>query len=278
MSDLHLEFHSLADLPQSDILILAGDIFVASSMRNNATDARSRSDKKRYEKFCKEELSKFKYVLYVKGNHEHYGSLFESTTNILKDYLSKHAPNVSVLDNESIEIEGIKFIFSTLWATYGCNTQNHMLIQENMNDCHLIKTQLPSDDEVVDEFTHKIYGRKFTVFDIHKEHMKSIAFIENELKTSTLPCIIITHHAPSYLSLNETSNMDDAYCSNQHELIEKYKPKMWIHGHLHEQKTYKLYDTQLVSNCRGYWGYERCARTFDPSAADFNLEEIKDFR
>jgi Icc-related predicted phosphoesterase len=274
-SDLHLEFHALNDLIGGDILILPGDIFIATSMRKNASDANSRSEKKRYERFCKEELSKFKYVLYVKGNHEHYKSLFENTTDILKEYLSKYAKNVILLDNESIEIEGVKFIGSTFWATYGCNTPNHMLIQENMNDCHVIKTQLTSNDVYIDEFTHKMYGRKFTVFDIKNEHLKSIDFLENELKNTKLPCIIITHHCPSYLSLVDSGNMDDAYASNQHGLIEKYNPKMWIHGHTHDSKKYKIGETTIVSNQRGYFGLERCSRYFDLSEKDFYLEEVK---
>jgi Icc-related predicted phosphoesterase len=278
MSDLHLEFYTLKNIPKGDILILAGDIFIAAHMHKFHTDARSRSEKKKYEKFCKEELSKYKHILYVKGNHEHYQGNFENTSSILKEYLSLHAPNLTLLDNESIIIVGVKFIGSSCWSTYGCNTAKHMIIQEGMNDCHVIKTQLSSDDDYTDEFTHKIHGRKFNVFDINKEHEKSIKYIENELEAANnLPCIVITHHAPSYMSLMESRNMDDAYCSNQHKLIEKYKPKMWIHGHTHDTKKYKINETIIISNQRGYFGMERCARTFDPSAADFNLEDIRGY-
>ena len=274
MGDLHLEFHALKNLLERDILILAGDIFVAVHMHKFHTDAKSRSEKKKYEKFCKEELSKFRYVLYVKGNHEHYHGNFENTSSLLKEYLALHAPNVTLLDNESIEIEGVKFIGSILWATYGCNTQNHMLIQNNMNDCHVIKTQLSCGDEYLYEFTHKIHGRKMNVFDINNEHKKSISFIENELKTSTLPCIVITHHCPSFLCLEEGGDMSDAYASNQHKLIEQYKPKMWIYGHTHEPKHFRINDTLLINNSRGYFGMERVTNFFDTSFGDFNLEEI----
>jgi Icc-related predicted phosphoesterase len=270
VSDLHIEFHALKDLPEGDILFLAGDIFVAAHMRKNATDATSRGLKKRYEKFCKEELSKFKNIVYVMGNHEHYHGIFEDTSSILREYLSKHASNVMLLNNESVVLHGVNIIGSSLWATYGCNTTNHMIIQENMNDCHVIKTQNPLDDKYAC-FKHT---RKLNVFDINNEHQKSILFIENELSNTNLPCIVMTHHCPSYLSLEESGNMDDAYASNQHALIEKYKPKLCFHGHSHDSKTYIIYDTTIISNQRGYFGFERCSRFFNPSAEDFNLDDL----
>lgn len=271
ISDLHIEFHDICNLPPGDILILAGDIFVAAHMHKFHTDAISSSERKKYEKFCKEELSKFKHILYVKGNHEHYHGNFEDTSSILREYLSSHISNLTLLDNESIIIDGIKFIGSSLWGTYGCNTINHMFIQESMNDCLVIKTLLPIDDE----FNYGKKGRNLNVFDIYKEHMKSCNFIENELKDTKLPCIIITHHAPSYLCLDIGNKLSDAYASNQHGLIEEYKPKLWIYGHTHNPMQIKINETLLMTNPRGYFGMEQIAKYFDPSACNFNLKDIK---
>jgi hypothetical protein len=58
MSDLHLEFAPLSGLPGGDVLILAGDIWLVRDMRPEKNDAGSRSRRKRYVKFCREELSK----------------------------------------------------------------------------------------------------------------------------------------------------------------------------------------------------------------------------
>ena len=140
MSDLHLEFNTIAGLPAKDILILSGDIWLVPPMRPNAQDADSRKLRKRYIKFIKEELSKFKIVFLVMGNHEHYGSIFENTANILRDFLAAHCPHVILLDNSYYDWQGVRFIGSTLWATYGHGTAQHYLIQKGMNDFHCIRT------------------------------------------------------------------------------------------------------------------------------------------
>jgi hypothetical protein len=84
MSDLHLEFAPLSDLPGGDVLILAGDIWLYRDMRPERNDAGSRSRRKRYVKFCREELSKYRHVLIITGNHESYGDLYEEMDEVLR--------------------------------------------------------------------------------------------------------------------------------------------------------------------------------------------------
>ena len=70
MSDLHLEFADIT-LPGGDILILAGDIWLARDM---TTDGSANPDRrKRYVRFCQHELRKYARVLAITGNHESYG-------------------------------------------------------------------------------------------------------------------------------------------------------------------------------------------------------------
>src|SRR5271157_4487079 len=273
ISDLHQEYHAMQGLPGGDILFLLGDIWEIFQMFPNKTDQKSRGLRKNYIKFIKEELSKYETILYVKGNHEHFNIFWEDANKILLSFLAEHDINshIKLLDNNSIIIEGVKFIGSMLWATYGYNTINQAAIQVGMPDCSFIKTR----DYFDSNFETQMYGRNLQVKEIWEHHLVCRDYIEKELRERTLPCIVLTHHSPSYLALYETSNFDDAFCSNQHELIEQYKPKLWLHGHVHENKRYIIGETQLISNCRGYWGYERSARTFDSSAADFNLEEVK---
>jgi hypothetical protein len=47
------------------------------------------------------------------GNHEHYKSTFNKTGDILREALSDYK-NLHFLDNESVTIDGIKFVGSTL--------------------------------------------------------------------------------------------------------------------------------------------------------------------
>ena len=270
MSDLHMEFRGLSGLPGGDLLILSGDIWTVAPMRPKAQDANSRALRKRYIKFCVEELSKYSIIYLVMGNHEHYGGIFENTANILRDFLAIHAPHAILLDNEYREWEGVRFIGSSLWATYGFCTANEVAIQLGMNDCHQIRTMKPVDDYPVSS-----KGRTLLVNDIDQYHFQSRLFIKKALQKSSLPCVVITHHAPSYLCLGEGGIFSDAYASNQHKFIEKYKPVLWTYGHTHEDKHIKICDTLVVSNHRGYFGLERCANSFDPTAEDFLLEDVK---
>jgi Icc-related predicted phosphoesterase len=68
---------------------------------------------------------------------------------------------------------------------------------------------------------------------------------------------VITHHAPSHKSLPQAVKSDlgllcAAYASSLDELIIKSEPLLWIHGHIHQPQNYKIGNTRIVSNPRGY--------------------------
>ena len=92
ISDLHLEFDDLI-LPGGDVLILSGDICEAKNVKKDQYSEdvvqfkfeHKRSD--RYIRFFVEECAKYKHVIYVMGNHEHYGFRFDKTYNHLKENL-----------------------------------------------------------------------------------------------------------------------------------------------------------------------------------------------
>jgi len=43
-----------------------------------------------------------------------------------------------------------------------------------------------------------------------------------------------------------------AYASNLKELIIRYKPLYWIHGHIHTPARYKIDQTEIICNPHGY--------------------------
>ena len=120
--------------------------------------------------------------------------------------------------------------------------------------------------------------------DAYSEHGKAKKHLQKALgftKEQFLPTIVITHHAPSYLSKTMRfkyydESVDEAYYSNQHKLIED-NPQiyMWVHGHSHDSCHYQIGNTKIISNQRGYFPDERCSRGFGPEAEDFDLEEAK---
>ena len=90
---------------------------------------------------------------------------------------------------------------------------------------------------------------------LYNEHQKSLDFLRNNIVENS---VVITHHAPSELSIDE-KYADDfplnyAYFSNLESLIINYRPEVWIHGHMHSCSHYSIGDTRVIANPLGYPG------------------------
>jgi predicted phosphohydrolase len=258
ISDLHLELAEAPQLNGGDILLLAGDIWTAAHMENRGAARR------RFEAFCKKELSKYGLVFLVHGNHEYYGSTLEAAPLVIKEFLEEHGPHVVVLDSASHTVGGVCFIGSTLWATHGAgDPAAEFRIGEHLTDFRAIR-----------------FGDRFpfTPKTANTLHLKAIAFLKKELakaRRTGRTCIVITHHAPSFRSKAGRVyelDLDAAFYSDQEGLI-KANPQiaLWGHGHSHASCSYRIGETLVVSNQRGYVFSEADARFFDPAAADFIL-------
>lgn len=270
MSDLHLEFGDI-NLPGGDILILAGDIWTAKHMREKANDAESRKLKTRFMRFCLEELVKYERVFLVMGNHEHYGLNVKDTAGIIHEFLAKYAPHATLLDNDFRKEYGFMFIGSTLWACYGVpNPVQENKIANYMTDCRVIKINDPETG----------FERNALPSDLNKLHKKCKERIYMFLnKNVGTPKILITHHAPSWMSAKysgyEPSDTDYAYyCNLEKAFARKHRVKLAVHGHTHVSCMYTCHSSVVASNQRGYKGTEQCAKTFDPTDGDVDLEQL----
>jgi Icc-related predicted phosphoesterase len=261
MSDLHLEFHGLGDLPGGDVLILAGDIWCVRHMWN--------TDKQHdwYRRFCDVELGKYKHVLVTTGNHESYGFCIDDQDEAVRAFLSEYAPHARLLNNEVEVIDGVAFLGSPLWAPCGARDPSaEVMIRNSMNDFVHIKKDKGA--------------REFRPADAAQLHDQAVAWLRDELPKHGC-CVVFTHHAPSLLSARGSerfidARLDDAYCSNQHGLIEANSQiAVWIHGHTHRAERYRVGQTTILANPRGYFPSESIAREFDPSAIDFTIDEAK---
>lgn len=110
ISDTHNK-HGKITLPQGDVLIHSGDLTVSGS-EDETVDGLE---------WLQDQISKFKYVIYVEGNHDWFGYAHPS---LFEEIRSRVAPDVIHLRESSIEIENIKiygfpFIPTlTNWAFY----------------------------------------------------------------------------------------------------------------------------------------------------------------
>jgi hypothetical protein len=261
VSDLHLEFAD-CKLAGGDFIVLAGDIWTASPMNKFMNDATSRSLRKRYERFCWDELSKYNFGVMVAGNHEYYGGRLEDVPDTIRRFLADHAPHIRFLDNDYVTVNGITFLGTTLWAPSGMdNPVTEIAIQKGMNDFKRIHNGTAL----------------FTPADAGFLFRRNMGWLARNLeKYSRRNCVVVTHHSPTFLGVNDehaTSELIEAYCSNLHDLIEgNPQIKSWFFGHTHAVKDLRIGKTVVRSNPRGYHSYEAIASRFDSTAADIEIE------
>jgi predicted phosphodiesterase len=247
MSDVHLEFGFLPveNTENADVCILAGDIVVANHFTSDC------------KAFFESVSKKFKHVVYIMGNHEHYKGDFAKSYEQLQMHLSDFK-NVYLLEKESKEIEGHLFLGMTLWTNFNNeNPLSMMQCSSRMNDFRVIKNSK--------------YNRKLVPADVLEEHKLSFKFIGDvyDNNSKNLPIIVVGHHAPSKNSIKEPYRHDfhinGAYSSDLDSFIEQ-RPniKLWVHGHTHTEFEYMIGDTQIVCNPRGYLGHERGSQESEP--------------
>lgn len=269
ISDLHLEFSDLT-LPGGDVLILSGDVLEAKNLKLAdytpeivALNERTGIKNHRYCRFFYEECAKYRHVIYVMGNHEHYGFQLQKTYQHLKDNLPG---NIHVLEKERLEIDGVIFLGGTLWTdmnNFDQLTMYHM--KSMMNDYR----QITMHNEAKNVW-HRLTPER-TV----EEHVKTKQLFrhfleENRVTGAPKPVVVCTHHAPTKLSIKPKYEhdqiMNGAYSSDLSEFIlDNPEIKVWTHGHTHDPFDYSIGDTRIICNPRGYAGYESRATEFDPT-------------
>jgi Icc-related predicted phosphoesterase len=248
-------------LPGGDLLIVAGDAFEIGHFRLAENTGRNVFLVDRYKRFINEEFAKYKRVIYICGNHEHYHGYYDTNHEKLQSLLPN---NVHYLENQSVEIDGVHFWGATMWTDcHGRNPLTMETVQNGLNDFRLIKY----------EHNHRRHGywtNKFSVYDAIQENAYSV----QQLKTFLADhkddkVVVVSHHAPSALSVNEKYKQDfhlnGGYHNHLEDLImDNPQIKAWVHGHMHDPVDYMIGSTRVLANPRGYAGYEKQAEIFDP--------------
>lgn len=86
-------------------------------------------------------------------------------------------------------------------------------------------------------------------------HQESLQFIESSLLADSMPTVVVTHHLPHPRSIPERFKGDllnAAYASDLTETIRNGSPVLWVHGHTHDSFDYRILETRVVCNPRGY--------------------------
>ena len=281
-SDLHLEFETivLQNTEGADVLILSGDILVERDLdmydRRQVELGFMNKRSLRFHEFFQDVSEKFPHVIYVAGNHEHYHGDFKHTTNELKRKLA-YLKNVYVLDRDLKDIDGVKFIGSTLWTDMNNGDQltlYHMKAMMNdfqcvMNSNREVSYKVPDLlSEVPDKMIFKTRPAKFSPEDAFEEHIRCKQYIQvctAFLGEDPNKYVVVGHHAPSSQSIApqyvHQHLMNGAYYTELSEFIlDRPEIKLWVHGHMHDDFDYMIGDCRVICNPRGYIGHESRAR------------------
>ena len=229
LSDLHLSA-SPFDVPvtEADLVVLAGDI------------ARPKEAIKWAKQITKP-------VIYVPGNHEFYGSSIAATIYELKQ-LSLNS-NVHVLCDDALEIEGVRFLGTTLWTDF-------LLFGESgkQRDIAVDSAMLMIRD--FSRITVDDTGELFTPQDSASQFNHHACWLDNKLAEVFLgPTVVITHHSPSAKSIHPRfagSHLNTCFVSEAEWLFDGDRTALWIHGHTHDSFDYSIKGTRVVCNPRGY--------------------------
>jgi Icc-related predicted phosphoesterase len=270
-SDIHLEFGpiSLKNTKKAEVLILSGDICVAKDILDlDPHETRFDDKSSKIHKFFQECCARFKHVIYISGNHEHYNGDFAETFTVLRDRFG-YLVNLHILDKESVIINDIMFIGGTLWTDMNKEdgiTLMHM--KSMMNDFRCVKNSARK------RHFHDLNGNSqfqvanFTPEDAVEDHKKMLDYLKVMLEGKhDQKFVVVGHHAPSKASTHpryaDELTMNGGYSSDLSEFILDHPQiKLWTHGHTHEEFDYLIGTTRIVCNPRGYINYEDRADNF----------------
>lgn len=243
LSDLHLEFGQLPPVYKGrriddgvDVVVLAGDIAQGE-----------RGIRWARETFTTQE------IIYVAGNHEFYGHGIDALQDRMRE-VAQHM-EVRFLERNAATLGGVRFLGTTLWTDfelYGPDDREVVMILggDRMNDFRLIRTHRGMGREA----SVGITMRSFTPDDARQEHDLSAAWLDRELSQGDpAKTVVVTHHAPSRLSLHprwDGDGLSPCFVSDLPGLLGR--SALWIHGHTHDSFDYEVHVTRVVSNPRGY--------------------------
>ncbi|MDZ5453068.1 metallophosphoesterase [Labrys sedimenti] len=240
LSDLHVDNspYTLAPTPiGADAVIIAGD--VCNRLHDRALPW-----------LAQHVLPRGLPLIYVPGNHDFYRENVETELRKARDRARLEGIHL-LAEGETLTAGGVRFIGATLWTDYavgGSSFLGQVAAGMQMNDHKLIRTG-PN-------------YRRWQTRDALLSHGRHRSAIANTLaQPFDGPSVVISHHAPHPHSLWNnavTEPIDAAYASDLTSLIAEYRPRLWVHGHIHASRDYRVHETRIVSNPRGnIYAYRR---------------------
>ena len=157
----------------------------------------------------------YDHMLSINGNHDYFHTTFSDAKyhTILR------------------EVNGVRIAAATLWTDLSDNL-SWFYYKKGLIDCAYIS-----------DLTYEL------MVETHEMHKHFLFGMDAD--------IIVSHHAPTRKSVHEKYHNDPYNVCFANDLEKqilnmKKPPKLWIHGHTHDDFDYMIGDTRVICHPRGY--------------------------
>lgn len=231
-NDIHNEFdvYDIPVLPNEaeTILSIAGDIY----------------NRKCLMEWLRPLAARFKAIVCVLGNHDYWKGDVDKIPFEIQHWLDQNPlPNVHVLFDSHVMIDGVLFFGGTGWTDLNNRDPLTMINYKPFNDFRYIRC--------------RNYSKRWSpneMYDRHQHFKAKMRYVLDEQKD--VRTVVLSHHAPHQLSSDPRhQNFFDNgfYYSDLSSLILDYPQiVLWHHGHVHYKNIYQIGDTFVACNPRGY--------------------------
>ena len=150
------------------------------------------------------------------------------------------------LGTENVTIDGVTFFGSTLWTDFNKNNPvSKFRVGRALNDFYLV-ANFDTDKAL----------------EIHQRTVEKINWNAD---------VVVTHHMPILREHSRFPIDEITYgfcCTNLEQQIIDSKIKYWFYGHTHDNASYEVGKTQVMTNQQGY-RMEFMSKEYDPN---FSIE------
>lgn len=262
MSDLHLERGAL-ELPDPgpfDVAVLAGDI----AWPGSAVPRWVRSSRI---------LRRARAVVWVPGNHEYFDAVLPEQAQAMRAAASRDGtPPLHLLDGDAVVVDGVRFVGCTLWTDFQLRIDTPDGPRADAEAARATAGLRMADYRVIG-WPDEAGGppRRLRVEDTLALHRVQRDWLLEQLAAPfDGPTVVVTHHGPHRGSLAPRFAADWVSGAYLSELPEAFfdVPVLWVHGHTHTRRDYRVGRCRVLCNPRGYATVDRAVpenAEFDPA-------------
>jgi Icc-related predicted phosphoesterase len=227
-SDLHMDstFWAPNRIPAHDAMVVAGDVDRSAGDTEQTLLMLARWSPAP--------------IVFVPGNHDVHDVALDAWDRGNEDLLDR---GIHVLSSgQSVVIDGVRFVGATLWTDFA-------LADDVYSSEAWAARHMPEYQQV-----RRLTGGLIWPADTSAAHARHRTAIEAVLSTPFAGAtVVVTHHAPSRRSIAGSVDIPDAaFASDLEPMILRHQPALWVHGHVHQHNDYRIGNTRVLANPRGY--------------------------